>query len=131
MAWGRSPLGRRSRSRRLDPRLGGRGRNSDGCALFRGAPEEVGAMTRQHEIPDSSAAHRPGLTAEQVWRELSRASFAVISYVTPGGEPRSSGVLCAAAQRRLFATVDAHSWKARAITDGSPVAVTIPLRRGG
>ena len=37
-----------------------------------------------------------GVSTEQVWKHLEKASFAVISHVTPGGEPRSSGVLAKA-----------------------------------
>ena len=33
------------------------------------------------------------VTSEQVWRAVGKASFAVLSYVTPSGEPRSSGVV--------------------------------------
>jgi hypothetical protein len=41
------------------------------------------------------------LTSEQVWRAIAGASFAVVSYVTPAGEPRSSGVVYAAARARV------------------------------
>ena len=43
----------------------------------------------------------PGLTSGQVWQAVTRASFAVLSHVTPGGEPRSSGVVYKASGRRL------------------------------
>ena len=33
------------------------------------------------------------LTTKQVWHQVAKGSFAVLSYVTPAGEPRSSGVL--------------------------------------
>lgn len=36
-------------------------------------------------------ASAPRLTAEQVWNELEKASFAVISYVRPKGRPSASG----------------------------------------
>jgi Pyridoxamine 5'-phosphate oxidase len=71
------------------------------------------------------------LTSEQVWRAIAGASFAVVSYVTPAGEPRSSGVVYAAAGRRLYAAVAPDSWKARHIADGGRVSVTVPVRRGG
>jgi hypothetical protein len=70
-------------------------------------------------------------TAENVWRELARASFAVISYVTPDGEPRSSGVVYGLDRGHLFVAVASDSWKARQIADGDEVAVTVPVRRGG
>jgi len=71
------------------------------------------------------------LTSEQVWHTLARASFAVISYVTPAGEPRSSGVVYKTLGRRLYLAVAPHSWKARQIPTGGQVAVTVPVRRGG
>lgn len=71
------------------------------------------------------------LTSKQVWRELAKASFAIISYVTPAGEPRSSGIMYKIVGRRLVLVVAADSWKARQIRPGGPVAVTVPVRRGG
>jgi Pyridoxamine 5'-phosphate oxidase len=71
------------------------------------------------------------LTSEQVWRAIAGASFAVVSYVTPGGEPRSSGVVYATAGRRLYAAVAPDSWKARHIAASGQVSVTVPVRRGG
>ena len=80
--------------------------------------------------PASPAPAGPTLTPEQVWRELGKASFAVVSYVTPARKPRSSGVLCAAVDQRLYLVVAPDSWKARHIATGDEVAVTVPIRRG-
>jgi hypothetical protein len=71
------------------------------------------------------------LTSAQVWHALERASFAVVSYVTPEGAPRSSGVVYQTIGRRLYLAVAADGWKARQIKANSQVAVTIPIRRGG
>ena len=79
----------------------------------------------------SNAAIVPRATSAQVWRALARASFAVVSYVTPAGEPRSSGVVYASAGKRLFVVVAADGWKARHIAASGKVAVTVPVRRGG
>jgi hypothetical protein len=68
---------------------------------------------------------------EQVWRELAKASFAVLSQVTPAGEPRSSGVLYKTIGRRLYVAVGADSWKARQIAANQRAAVTVRVRRGG
>jgi Pyridoxamine 5'-phosphate oxidase len=76
-------------------------------------------------------ASAPRLTAEQVWNELEKASFAVISHVTPKGRPRVSGVLYAAAGRHLYMVTAPDIWKARQISDGDEVAVTVAIRRGG
>lgn len=80
------------------------------------------------DVGEASAA---GLTSEQVWRQIAKASFAVVSYVTPAGEPRSSGVVYATARGRLYVAVAPDSWKARHIEAKGLVAVTVPVRRGG
>ena len=74
---------------------------------------------------------RSRVTSEQVWRHLDKASFAVISYVTPAGESRSSGVVYKTLRKRLYIAVAADSWKARHIGTGKRVSVTVPVRRGG
>ncbi len=71
------------------------------------------------------------LTSEQVWRAVTNASFAVLSHVTPAGEPRSSGVVYKVADRRLVAAVAPGSWKSRHIAADGRVAVTVLVRRGG
>lgn len=71
------------------------------------------------------------LTTEQVWRRIAKASFAIVSYVTPAGQPRSSGVVYKLIGRRLYVAVAADSWKARHLAASGRVAVTVPVRRGG
>ncbi|MDP9234631.1 MAG: pyridoxamine 5'-phosphate oxidase family protein [Actinomycetota bacterium] len=78
---------------------------------------------------DKSRSFR--LTSEGVWRAVSKASFAVLSYVTPAGEPRSSGVVYKTVAGRLYVAVSPDSWKARHITSSGQVAVTVTVRRGG
>jgi hypothetical protein len=89
---------------------------------------EVIAMSVSATLTKGTRTHT---STEDVWTELDRASFAVIGYVTPAGEPRSSGVVYKAVGRRLFTVVAADSWKARHIVTGSTVSVTVPVRRGG
>jgi hypothetical protein len=71
------------------------------------------------------------VTTDLVWRELAKTSFAVISYATPTGMPRSSGVVYALVGRRMFVAVADDSWKAKHIKASGRVAVTVPVRRGG
>jgi hypothetical protein len=71
------------------------------------------------------------LTSEQVWDEVAKASFAVLSYVTPSGEPRSSGVVYKTVGRRWYAAVSPKGWKARHVAASSRVSVTVPVHRGG
>src|SRR5215468_8125065 len=52
------------------------------------------------------------VTSELVWQKLSSGSFAVIGYVTPGGAPRSSGVVYTTVGKRLYTAVAPESWKA-------------------
>lgn len=73
----------------------------------------------------------PGRTSEQVWQALARASFAVLDYVTPSGEPRSSGVVYKTVGRHLYVAVAPESWKARHVAASGRVAMTVPVRRGG
>jgi hypothetical protein len=71
------------------------------------------------------------LSADQIWRAIAKASFAVVSYTTPAKDPRSSGVMYKALGRRLFVAVAPDSWKAKHIPASGRVAVTVPVRRGG
>jgi len=86
---------------------------------------------REHKQAETGAAIAARLTSDQVWRALTRASFAVVSYATPAGEPRSSGVVYAADGHRLYVAIASDSWKARHIAASGKVAVTVPVRRGG
>jgi len=81
--------------------------------------------------PPAARTQAARLTSEQVWHALARASFAVVSYVTPQGAPRSSGIIYKTVGRRLVLAVASYSWKARHIPAGGQVAVTVPVRRGG
>jgi Pyridoxamine 5'-phosphate oxidase len=103
------------------------------------------AATNQHTQAPVSAAgaevtraatggRRPmaaRLTTKQVWHQVAKGSFAVLSYVTPAGEPRSSGILYKTIGRRLYIAVAPDSWKARHVAASGRVAVTVPVRRGG
>jgi hypothetical protein len=71
------------------------------------------------------------LSSDDVWRQVSKASFAVLAHVTPGGVPRCTGVVYAAVGRRLYVAVAPESSKARHIADGTRVSLTVPVRRGG
>jgi hypothetical protein len=73
----------------------------------------------------------PTISSELVWRQIGAASFAVLSYVTERGEPRSSGVSYATVGRRLYVAVAPDSWKARQIETDQLISVVVPIRRGG
>jgi hypothetical protein len=84
----------------------------------------MGAMMRDREV-------QARVTSEQVWRHVARASFAVLSHVTPSGEPRSSGVVYRTLGRRLYVAVAPDSWKARHVAADGRVSLTVPVHRGG
>jgi hypothetical protein len=73
----------------------------------------------------------PRLSTEEARQVLAKASFAVLAYATPSGEPRSSGVVYKAVGRRLYVAVAPDSWKAKHVAASGRVAVTVPVRRGG
>jgi hypothetical protein len=73
----------------------------------------------------------PQLSSHQIWKAIGKRSFAVISYVTPAGEPRSSGVVYKALGRRLFVAAASKSWKAGHIALTGQVSVTVTVPRGG
>jgi len=89
--------------------------------------------TRQGEekVGTSSEEGVCRLTSEQVWGALAKASFAVLSYVTPAGESRSSGVVYKTLGRRMYVAVAPDSWKAKHVAASGRLAMTVPVRRGG
>ncbi len=91
----------------------------------------AGNEKRTRQTPMGEGRVEPRLTSGQVWQGLAKASFAVLSYVTPAGEPRSSGVVYKAIGRRLYVGVAPDSWKARHVAATGRVGVTVPVRRGG
>ncbi len=89
-------------------------------------PAKTSGGARGKAVPD-----RARVSSAAVWQALAKASFAVVSHVNAAGEPRSSGVVYGTADRRLYFAVAPDGWKARQITTGQEVAVTVPVRRGG
>ena len=71
------------------------------------------------------------LASDQVWQALDEASYAVVAFVGADGQPRSSGVVYAVVDRRIYVVTAADSMKARQLQDGQTLAVTVPVRRGG
>lgn len=98
---------------------------------LRHAGTRAGALGASITAPRGGRTREARVTTEQVWRALATTSFAVISHVTPDGQPRSSGVVYATAGRRLYLVVAPDGWKARHIALNKHVAVTVPVRRGG
>jgi hypothetical protein len=89
------------------------------------------AIATRPEKQTVITATKSPATTERVWREIEKASFAVVGYVTPSGEARSSGVVYKTVGRRLYFAVAPESWKARHIAASKRVSVTVPVHRGG
>jgi len=53
-----------------------------------------------------------------------------MSYATPTGDPRSSGVVYKAVGRHLYLSVAHESWKAKHLAQSRRVAMVVPLPRG-
>lgn len=70
-------------------------------------------------------------SSELVWTAITKASFAVIGYVTPDGKPRTSGVVYTTVDGRIYVATAPDSWKARHVAATGRIAVTVPVRRGG
>src|SRR5689334_11704541 len=88
-------------------------------------------MTSTSITRDREPGKAAPVTTARVWQAIAKASFAVLSEVTPEGAPRSTGVLFKSTGHRLYVAVAADSWKARHIAADGRVAVTVPVRRGG
>ena len=71
------------------------------------------------------------VSSDEVWRAIAKRSFAVLSWATPSGEPRASGVVYKATERRLYIAAAPTSWKTKHIAATKQAAVTVPVRRGG
>jgi hypothetical protein len=97
---------------------------------------EARSGTRDEEVigtvPEHDGHQKVGrLTSEQVWEAITTRLFAIISYATPSGDPRCSGVVYKVIGHRVYTAVAPESWKARHIAAKGRVAMTVPVRRGG
>ena len=67
------------------------------------------------------------ISSEQVWREIQRRFFAVVAFVTPGGEARCAGVIYKVRDRDIYIATDTNSWKTRHITQNPHVSLTVTI----
>jgi Pyridoxamine 5'-phosphate oxidase len=88
----------------------------------------IATRSEKQEVTPATTGHA---TTEQVWQAIEKASFAVVGYVTPSGDARSSGVVYKTVGKRLYFAVAPDSWKARHIAASKRVSVTVPVHRGG
>jgi hypothetical protein len=69
------------------------------------------------------------LSTEQVWAEIRRQIFAVLSFVTAKGEARSAGIVYAVSGRELYIGTDRKSWKTRHIEGNPNVSLTVTIAK--
>ena len=67
------------------------------------------------------------VTTEQVWREIARQMFAVISFVTPAREARSAGIVYVVRGRKIYFGTETGAWKTRHIRKNPHVSMTVPV----
>lgn len=64
-----------------------------------------------------------------VWSEIEKRSFAVLSYVNPKGQARSSGIVYVPVDRVLYVRVATDSWKAKHISLNPHVALNVTIAK--
>ncbi|MDH3622452.1 MAG: pyridoxamine 5'-phosphate oxidase family protein [Myxococcales bacterium] len=69
------------------------------------------------------------VTSDLVWREIEKRSFAVLSYVNPKGQARSSGIVYVPIDRVLYVRVATESWKAKHIRRNPHVALNVTISK--
>ena len=67
--------------------------------------------------------------SDLVWTEIEKRSFAVLSYVNPKGQARSSGIVYVAIDRVLYVRVAKDSWKAKHILRNPHVALNVTIAK--
>jgi hypothetical protein len=68
-------------------------------------------------------------TAEEIWPLVEKWPFAVLSFVTPGGESRSAGVMYKVEDRALYVLTGPDTWKAKHIGFNANVSMTVTVQR--
>ncbi len=68
-------------------------------------------------------------TADEVWQQIEKWPFAVLSFVTPEGESRSAGVMYVVRGRVLNVVTGPETWKARHMRNNPHVSVTVTVPR--
>jgi len=69
------------------------------------------------------------ITSDQVWREVEKHSFAVLGYVTPLGEARTTGIVYAVRDRQNYITTSSNAWKARHVASNPHVSLTVTITK--
>lgn len=69
------------------------------------------------------------IDSDLVWKEIEKRSFAVLSYVNPKGQARSSGIVYVPIDRLLYVRVAKDSWKAKHILRNPHVALNVTIAK--
>ncbi len=67
------------------------------------------------------------VTTDRIWKEVQAQLFAVLGFVNPKGEARTSGIVYVVRNRQLYIIVGRHSWKARHIARNPKVSLTVTI----
>lgn len=68
-------------------------------------------------------------TADEIWPYIEKWPFAVVGFVTPGGEPRAAGVMYKVKDRVLNVLTGPDTWKVKHIKANPNVVVTVTVQR--
>jgi hypothetical protein len=69
------------------------------------------------------------VSADLVWKEIEKRSFAVLSYVNPQGRARSAGIVYVPIDRILYVRASKNSWKAKHIRLNPHVALNVTIAK--
>jgi len=69
------------------------------------------------------------VTTESVWKVVEKQLFAVLGFVNPKGEARTSGIVYVAHERKIFIGTEWTSWKSRHIQKSPHVSLTVTIAK--
>lgn len=69
------------------------------------------------------------VSTELIWAEVEKQHFAVLSWVSSAGEPRTAGIVYTAKDGRIYVGTERDAWKARHIAVRPQVSMTITVPR--
>lgn len=70
------------------------------------------------------------ITTEAVWTEIRKRNFAILSWLSAGGAPRSAGVVYHVEDRSLYIGSEAQAFKVRQIARDPRTSLVITVPRG-
>jgi hypothetical protein len=68
-------------------------------------------------------------TPDEIWAYIEKWPFAVLGFVTQGGQSRAAGVMYVVRDRRLYVVTGPDTWKVHHIRGNPRVSVTVTVQR--